>query len=97
MRVTRISAAGRVVVEDLAHQAQAAIGNDLQLRIQFERRRGCYLAQVLGTANVRGVDGDAPVDAQNAPTGACKTAPNQNAVSHTATTLHRFCRKNHSS
>jgi hypothetical protein len=31
-----------------------------------------------------GVDDHAPVDAQNAPTGACKTAPNQSAVSHTA-------------
>jgi hypothetical protein len=27
------------------------------------------------------------VDAQNAPTGACKTAPNQNAVSHTVWAL----------
>jgi hypothetical protein len=45
--------------------------------IQFARRRGCYSVQGLGTANVRGVDGDAPVDAQDAPTGACKTAPHQ--------------------
>jgi hypothetical protein len=52
--------------------------------IQFERAKRCNWAQVLGTACQReGVDGDAPVDAQNAPTGACKTAPNQNAVSHT--------------
>jgi hypothetical protein len=32
-------------------------------------------AQVLGDRQREGVDGDAPVDAQNAPTGACKTAP----------------------
>jgi antitoxin component of MazEF toxin-antitoxin module len=82
MQVTRISAAAGVIVpKDLAHQAQAATGNDLQFRIQFERRHGCGAG---ARDNQReGMDGDAPVDAQNAPTGACKTAPNQNAVSHT--------------
>jgi hypothetical protein len=88
MRVTRISAAAGVILsEELAHQAHAVIGYDLPLRSSSSGDAAATWR--LGTA-VGGVDDDAPVDAQNAPTGACKTAPNQNAVSHTVHTLHPF-------
>jgi len=99
MQVTRISAACRVVVQRIWRiRRKPSSATIFQLRIQFERRDGGHLEQVLRTVKVRGVDGEAPVGGQNAPTGACKTAPNQNAVSHTVhnPSSFLFAGKNHS-